>query len=433
MSTAAPRSGDRPVLGDSWVVASSYIPKDERPRSSRSSPDRKRSTATDSMTTSASSLSGPELIMPSIYEAPISEASWVSPTVRKRHTSREPTSQKPRAPATQKRPTPKTPESDDQPKPTPSTLPLSNLAERSVRTLINLVLLAAIAHLLVLPELVQQYQTLCAIDALSTLYPASCIPPVPSAHDAMHSKPASPRHNPVLSAQTQLESLLNAALQEMQPLAHALKHSESRLRDLQTDLHHRAPAVPHHELDLEFDGCWQATRAATRKFDSLRADIRAAVDNLVVTAPAPAPAGDGHAVAQDSRLSTQMRRREQYLEQLTARMQSKADALGADLARLEDHLDSIAGVLERHSSGSLGSAGGARHPEGDVRAGRGWWGVIEEFVPGALSAERAPSRASASPPIMRVFQHAAAQHRPVADAVRTLSYRLQALQGGRGM
>ncbi|KAG2421009.1 hypothetical protein HFD88_000625 [Aspergillus terreus] len=431
MSTAAPRPGDRPALGDSWVVASSYIPKDERPRSSQSSPNRKRSTATDSMTTSASSLSGPELIMPSIYEAPISEASWVSPTVRKRHTSREPTSQKPRAPATQKRPTPKTPQSDGRPKPTPSTLPLSNLAERSLLTLINLVLLAAIAHLLVLPELVQQYQTLCAIDALSTLYPTSCIPPVPSAHDALHSKPASPRHNTVFSAQTQLESLLNAAVQEMQPLAHALKHSESRLRDLQTDLHHRAPAVPHHELDLEFDGCWQATRAATRKFDSLRADIRAAVDNLVVTAPAPA--GDDHSVAQDARMSTQMRRREQYLEQLTARMQSKADALGADLARLEDHLDSIAGVLERHSSGSFGSAGGARHPEGEARAGRGWWRVIEEFVPGALSAERASSGASANPPIMRVFQHAAAQHRPVADAVRSLSYRLQALQGRRGM
>ncbi|KAL5362856.1 hypothetical protein BJX96DRAFT_186416 [Aspergillus floccosus] len=433
MSTAAPRPGDRPVLGDSWVVASSYIPKDERKQSSHSSPDRKRSTATDSMTTSASSMSGPELIMPSIYEAPISEASWVSPMVRKRRTSREPTSQAtPKPPATQTQPTLKTPESSDRTKSTRNVpLPLSNLAEKSLRAVINLILLAAIAHLLVLPEMVQQYQTLCAIDALSTLYPSSCIPPVPSAYGALHTKPASPRQNPALSAQTQLESLLSTALQEMQPLAHALRHSESRLRDLQTDLHDRAPAFPHHELDLEFDGCWQATRAATRKFDSLRADIRAAVDNLVVTAPVPA--GDDLSVAHDARLSTQMRRREQYLEQLTARMQSKADALDADLARLEDHLDSIAGVLERHSSGSFSSAGGARHPERDGRAGRRWWSVIEGFVPEALSADRSSSRAAASPSIMRVFQHAAAQHRPVADAVRSLSYRLQALQGRRGM
>ncbi|KAL4893703.1 hypothetical protein BDV59DRAFT_22823 [Aspergillus ambiguus] len=365
------------VLGDSWVI----------PRKQPNNP-------ADSMTT-ASSISGPELIMPSIYEAPL-EASWVSPTLKKRRRASQPSQETPPRPSSQ---------------PAPPTSPLRQRPslEQPVRILLNILLLAAIAHLLVLPELLHQHQSLCAISPLATLYPASCTPP-------FHRTPPHPPPNTVPSAQSQLASLLTSALTEMHPLAPALKHSESRLRDVQTALRARASPTPHHELDLEFAGCWDAARAATHKFDSLRADMRSAVDNLVVTADADADPPD------PVRHATQLRRRAQYLEQLTARMQAKADALAADLARLEDHLDSIAGVLERDGGGEMPPT---RDGDGDGDRGWDWVGALLPRGLARPTAVRAP--------IVRVFQHAAEQHRPVADAVRSLSSRLEGLQRRRGM
>ncbi|KAF7595293.1 hypothetical protein BBP40_006542 [Aspergillus hancockii] len=281
-----------------------------------------------------------------------------------------------------------------------------------------MLLVVAISHLLIIPEVVQQYQTLCTIEIISTLYPASCIPPYPKPQPARH---RASRYDTVVSSQARLESLLNTTLHEITPLASTLKQSESKLRDVESELKKAYPGAKH-ELDLEFKGCWEATRAATKKFDSLKADIRSAVDNLVVTGEARV--GDTQSVAQDARLSTQMSWREQYLDQLTTRMQGKADALSNDLATLDDHLESIDSILAREMR--LSSAGtrvlAVNSPGGGVRA-------FVDKLPSFLRPTK-ESDYLVRPDLLvsDLFQDAANQHRPVVEAVRHLSFGLQTLQ-----
>ncbi|KAF5855975.1 hypothetical protein ETB97_008132 [Aspergillus alliaceus] len=441
---------DSSILGESWVVASPSLDKEERPNrgqpleSPGQSPPLDKeddnygcNSVAESMTTSASSMSGPELIMPSIYEAPIVEGSWVAPAVRsksmsahslrrRQKTSRESTARKElhdldmsrngAAASEQGQDSSHIEEKLARPKLASS----SNLVQPLIRTIINVLLVVAISHLLIIPEVVQQYQTLCTIEAVSTLYPASCIPPYPKPQPTRH---RATRLDTVVSSQTRLESLFNTTLQEITPLSSMLKQSESKLRDIETELQRAQPGAKH-ELDLEFNGCWEATRAATRKFDSLKVDMRSAVDNLIATGGATA--GDSASAAQDARFSTQISWREQYLDQLTARMQSKADSLLSDLATLDDHLESIGSILEREvkqsSTSSSTSDSGAESPGSGLRA---FMGKLPPFL---RQTKEDNSLIRPDPTIMELFQDAANQHRPVVDAVRQLSSGLQALQ-----
>jgi ABC-type amino acid transport substrate-binding protein len=207
----------------------------------------------------------------------------------------------------------------------------------------------------------------------------------------------------------------------MTPLANTLKQSESKLRDVENELKKVYPGTKH-ELDLEFNGCWEATRAANKKFNSLKADIRSAVDNLVVTGGARA--GDSQTVAQDARLSTQVSWREQYLDQLTARMQGKADALSNDLATLDDHLESIDSILAREMR--LSSAG---TPNSAMNSASSGVRAIVNKLPSFLRPpEEADDLSRSDLSVSKLFQDAANQHRPVVNAVRHLSYGLQTLQ-----
>ncbi|PLN86604.1 hypothetical protein BDW42DRAFT_158103 [Aspergillus taichungensis] len=456
MSTNTPRPDERPILGESWVVASNQ-PKDEehsilqtaspsktnasehspRPRSEKLSKDRNGS---DSLATSASSLSGPELIMPSIYEAPISEGSWVAPVVRSKAQLKQrhprPTQETKRdiqAPTTT---TPKKEQDQDQDQDqrtasntlrktrASSPQPTSQLLT-TLRHVLNALLILAIAHLLILPELTQQYQSLCNISVIPTLYPTSCSPRFPQPPTSQQTP-----HDPIQSAQASLEILFNTTLQEMSPLSPSLKQAESKLRAVQSALKAAYPGTKH-ELDLEFDGCWTATRTAAWKFDSLQADIRSAVDNLVVTgAAASAASSDNGAQPSDVRLSlTQMSRREQYLDQLTARMQSKAEALSNDLARLDDHLESIHAIVNRETghSQSTGSSG----PPGSIKS------LLNSIIPSRalgtfLSSADTPQDIPATSSLLKTFREAAAQHEPVSIVVDNLSYRLHAYQQKKG-
>ncbi|KAE8366332.1 hypothetical protein BDV27DRAFT_125511 [Aspergillus caelatus] len=452
MSTGAPRPQDSSILGESWVVASSSPDKEERQNESQphESPSQSRhlnkeasqhecNNGSDSMTTSASSMSGPELIMPSIYETPIAEGSWVAPAVRSKS---ETTHSLRRRHKTARGNTPRTEKHDldvsrdgdssDQrsnSRQVDEKLARSKSASRSktvqtlIRTIINVLLVVAISHLLIIPEVVQQYQTLCAIEAISTLYPASCIPPYPQPQPNRH---GASRYDTVVSSQTRLESLFNTTLHAMTPLSGTLKQSESKLRDIETELKKVYPGMKH-ELDLEFSGCWEATRAATKKFDSLKVDIRSAVDNLIATSGPTA--GDSQAAAQGARLSTQMSWREQYLDQLTARMQSKADSLSNDLATLDDHLESIGNILVREmklSSASSGTTDSAVEAPG--RGLRAFVDKLPSFFRSIIDREDL-IRPDLS--ISELFQDAAGQHRPVVDAVRRLSSGLQTLQKKR--
>ncbi|CEN62541.1 hypothetical protein ASPCAL09174 [Aspergillus calidoustus] len=425
------------VLGESWVVPSVRPEKEDV--ASRDSPETPKQVrckggsnhGSESVTSSTSSVSGPELIMPSIYETPISEASWVAPNLRSEQTS--PLESSPfAAPVKAKETFADVPNQDahstttskDQ---TPTRL---RLLETPIQTIINIVLIAAIAHLLVLPEFVQQYQILCGVGPILTLYPSSC-----SAYDQQrfspHQRHQSKPHTAVTTSQSRLESLFNTTLHEIAPLNGSLKQTESLLRTVERELKRAHPGTKH-ELDLEFESCWRAIRIAGWKFDSLKVDLQSAVDSLVAAGDVKPTTDSGSSVAQGARLSTQMIRREQYIEQLTSRMRSKADSLATDLATLDDHLESIESIVDRETTQPHDPL--ADQPKGSSRR---FLAFVDAIVPPSVklfSFVRPSSRDSVETEdtsdhseltLSQIFREATAHHRPVADAARNLSKQLQ--------
>ncbi|KAI9932215.1 hypothetical protein ASPWEDRAFT_171659 [Aspergillus wentii DTO 134E9] len=468
MTTSPPRPEESSILGESWVVPSSTHTKEEEQQQqsnkgyepdeanqSPHQPEGDKPNTSPSMREPAATISGPELIMPSICEAPISEASWVAPALRSREQPSSPSLKR------RHRTSRKTPETENknaliaskQERVPPPALEeqtngilarVSRIAVASGRITLNLLLAASIFHMLILPEVFYQYRDLCEISTVSSFYPTSCTPvasyPQPQPQADHQHKPPSPssspsRYNTVITSQAQLESLFHTTLQEMAPFNSTLKQSESMLRDIQTELKQTLPGMKH-ELDLEFDGCWHALRAAIRKFDSLRADIQSAVDSLVaagnlgtVTPRDSTQHSSSHAeVAKDARLSTQMVRREQYLAQLTSRMQSKSDSLANDFATLADHLESIQSVVDRDSNQKY-QLPPILSESLDSNIGLGFRALVNNipslFRPaGDAASAEIPSDES----VPRRFRDAASYHLPVAKVVRGLLHRLEGLQ-----
>ncbi|KAJ0425814.1 hypothetical protein BJY00DRAFT_273789 [Aspergillus carlsbadensis] len=431
------------VLGESWVVPSIQPGKEDvASKDSLESPKRPRrprreggnNHGSESVTSSTSSMSGPELIMPSIYETPISEASWVAPnlpseqtnpTLRRRpQPSAEPVKAEETLAHVPNQDAHSTTKSNDQ------TQTRLRLLETPIQTIINILLLAAIAHLLVMPELVQQYQIFCGVGPILTLYPSSCI-----AYDhrrfSPHQRHQSTPSTAVTTSQSRLESLFNTTLHEIAPLNGSLKQTESQLRTVERELKRAHPGTKN-ELDLEFESCWRAIRIAGWKFDSLKVDLQSAVDSLVAAGDVKPITDSRSSVAQGARLSTQMIRREQYIEQLTSRMRSKADSLAADLATLDDHLESIESIVDRETTQFHKPP--AYQPKDSSRR---LLAFVDAIVPPSVnlpSFMRSSSRDSVetedtsdSPKLTlsQIFHEATAHHRPVADAARNLSKQLQ--------
>ncbi|PYH45746.1 uncharacterized protein BP01DRAFT_318334 [Aspergillus saccharolyticus JOP 1030-1] len=474
---------DSSILGESWVVAPSPLVKElpldnknnnnnQTPHQTHTTPHPKQShhdSLSESISTSCSSISGPELIMPSIYEAPIAEGSWIAPiaspqrALRRRNPSsstapitnaEQQSSTKARKGAT---PTPTVAQHGALSRRPPPILPSRGFI---LRTLLNVLLLVGICHLLILPELVQQHQSLCAIPVLATLYPVSCIPVYlqrPNGSTSQSNGPFS--HQSTLDP---LQTLLDTTLQTMTPHSTTLKHTESKLRDIHQLLKKQYPGSKH-ELDLEFSGCLEATRTATRRFDSLHADLRSAVDSLIAargssgndrgSAAAATTKPTHFHTSPDARLSTtQLTRREQYVDQLTSRMLTKADSLLGDFATLDDHLDSIADVLKRETNRRPPAPQAVNddrrqqeqqhlpHGPGSSPAGG-----IKGILVGALfgtgtGGPRSPQRShqndersnAHTQPLPILFHDAATRHQPVLAVIQKLSDELQQLQNKRG-
>ncbi|KAI9370985.1 hypothetical protein BJX61DRAFT_54074 [Aspergillus egyptiacus] len=434
------------VLGESWVVTPAHTEKGSaasndplRPskQTSRSRTEDGGRHGSQSLTASStSSMSGPELIMPSIYEAPISEASWVSPTVRRKDSNsslrrRHQSSTEPAK--AEKGPSVTLNEGAHSTRETNvHTRPQIKFLETSIRTLVNIFLLAAISHLLILPELVQQYQIMCSIGPITALYPSSCVPlyPKPFKHHQHH---RSAPLEPAVSSQTRLENLFNGTLHKMAPLNGSLKQTEAQLRIVEKELKQTHPGTKH-ELDLEFESCWRAIRVAAWKFDSLKVDIQSALDSLVAAGdvkPKAASSDSASSIAHDTRLSTQMIRREQYLDQLTERMRSKADSLAADLATLDDHLESIEAIVTRET-GQTNSA--TYHPKNmPLGSSNRLSAFVDAIIPPSITL---PSflrpleggndgNGNTDLTLSQIFHEATTHHRPVAQIARTLSKQLQ--------
>ncbi|KAJ6054577.1 hypothetical protein N7499_005531 [Penicillium canescens] len=329
-------------LGESWVIASSIKEREtnQKPLVTPSQSPRKNTKAkvdqsSESLTSSSSWISGPELIMPSICETPNPEKSWIeyrrspnqpgTPNTKKRRKVSEPSQRQ-----SEDRDSAKA--GEDAGSSTPATTD-DTLAKNKVlrlidstllRGAINAVLIALILHLLVLPELVYQANDLCQLPSIKVLYPSSCITLTPTypPRTPFQSPPISPEES-LTTSQRQLESIFDTTLETLTPLSGILKQSESMLSDLEAQLKATFPDAKN-ALDLEFQGSNQAVQAAVWEFDSLRADLRSAIDSLLATRPAE-PA-TGNSVASDTRQAIQNRRREEYLDRLRSQIRSKADS-----------------------------------------------------------------------------------------------------------
>ncbi|RMJ24562.1 hypothetical protein PHISP_04578 [Aspergillus sp. HF37] len=430
---------DASDLGESWVVASRLLEDPQHTKEQRS--EQGDSNAPESLATSSSSISGPELIMPSIYEVPVSEKSWVapdmrtgndaSPTPRRRH------KHKPKDADPEDRSRRQDEHARRKPKAqTQQRGMLTRALKAAAIRALNSALILAILHLLLLPELVYQFQALCGVPTLSTLYGTSCTRPSYT-HPHAQDQPQTDRYTSVLTAQTRLESLFNTTLVDTSPLTNTLRESSTNLHLAAATLRRTHPGWKN-ELDLEFDGCELAVRAATRKFDTLVADVHSAVGSLLATGslghpasePGPGPKGKRSkgrtGVAQEARASTQIQRRKQYIDQLAGRMRSKAEALGADLVTLDDHLESIGEIVGREWRG------GESIPSDSLGGAYLQWllpELPERFVSFFQPSPQSPESGSTPEESAReTFQDAARHHRPVAEMVRTLVSRLQALQ-----
>ncbi|KAJ5994848.1 hypothetical protein N7481_001825 [Penicillium waksmanii] len=491
MSTKPPRTPDRSALGESWVMASTASIREgdvlenvqekqadhdrlelasptPTPRSVRNSnsgtsneeqhkeskqkqkPNDKLSQSSESLVSSSSSwisTSGPELIMPSIYEAPISEASWVAPNMR----SATATAAKQAAHLLQKQnKTPSkdlyqgssTPSANEPPSATSST-PSSS---------------PPYFTFYFSPEIIHSMQELCSIPGIKSLYPSSCVqldPRHPSLNPTTNNnnnKPITPEET-IFAAQTHLESIFTSSLATLLPLAPILKESESKLQSLQSTLQTTFPSA-RHALALEFQGGNSALRTAVWEFDSLRADLRSAIDSLL--ASPPTKESTGTSIARDTRLAAQLRRRAEYLDRLRSQIHGKTEGLATRFGTLDDHLTAVDGIISREtrraSLDSLvgGGTGGdglggfqsvlhslSRYTFGTkLFGGSGSGSTGSEASASEATAGEAGEEEGEDMPgpatTLAMMRLAATHHVPVADSVEKLSRQLRDLQRARG-
>ncbi|OQD78700.1 hypothetical protein PENDEC_c001G05280 [Penicillium decumbens] len=444
-----PQTPDRSVLGESWVIASTTSIKDKEPKvhepasptpqpnAGHKDRNKDRNTTTEStgsLSSSSWTLTGPELIMPSICEMPISEASWVAPM----RSNDQPSMRKrrkvsPEGGSKQGQQSPRylTPIKRKSPSLKDKLATLCPEWRNLIRMAINCFLIAGILHLLVFPELIQQSQDFfCQLPVVKSTYPGSCVRLIPRPLN-----PSSPIISPedtIASAQTHLELIFTSTLDTLSPLAYILKESETMLADLQSQLQSTLPDV-RNALDLEFQGSDQALRAAAWEFDSLRADLRSAIDSLLAS-PLMQESG-APSIARDTRLAAQFHRRAQYLDRLRAQLRSKADSLGTRFITLDDHLEAVDGIVTREER----RAALAGHVNNEQR---GLHSVLQSLSSYVFSGDlfRAQSDSTDSQtenpsvaprPILALLRLAATHHRPVADSVLRLSQQLRDAQLAR--
>lgn len=472
------RTPDRPALGESWVVASTASLKEKEDPAKTPNARHESSKATtktadpasESLASSSSSswtISGPELIMPSICETPNLEGSWVEYVRSPKQQDSESTRKRRKVSMSNNA---KQREKDragakagdtDEPASAETTTKQAGLVVKSksifrghaalVRKAINAVLIAIILHLLVLPEVVYQAKDLCQIPSIKTLYPNSCItfpaayPPRSTFHPS-----ATPPEETLATSQRQLESIFDTALETLTPLSAILKQSESMLADLESQLKSTFPDA-RNALDLEFTGSNQAVQTAVWEFDSLRADLRSAIDSLLATRPTTEISGTA---ALDTRLAIQMRRREEYLDRLRSQMRSKADSLNTRFTTLDDHLEAVDGIVAReerrsptfhkYRSSSDDSSSDRLYsvldslPLGPFGAylfrGRSSEDALTESSSSvvASTASTQPTHAPRPAATLALLRVAATHHRPVADSVLRLSRQLRDVRRATG-
>ncbi|KAF5014937.1 hypothetical protein F66182_13906, partial [Fusarium sp. NRRL 66182] len=70
-----------------------------------------------------------------------------------------------------------------------------------------------------------------------------------------------------------------STIQDMAPLDAALKDTDTTLRGVYTDIR-REYGSARHEIELEFEGAWAASRSISRTLMNLKVDMRSTVDGF---------------------------------------------------------------------------------------------------------------------------------------------------------
>lgn len=230
----------------------------------------------ESEVTFAPSIIGPELIMPGISDDMATQGSWVIPKERRR---------KPKSEISQSSTAKKSPKKSRNAKVANVEL-LTKVGEKNelvnrgrfkppgfLLLFLNVFLLLTILHLLVVPELLYRWPSVCQSAQVSALYRETCKYISLDTQFKPHQLPAT------INKYAQFENFLNEIYGSLSPHEAILKRTESDLREILKSLQ-AADFDARNEISLEYDSAWSTLRQSSREFDSILSELRTSVDSL---------------------------------------------------------------------------------------------------------------------------------------------------------
>ncbi|CRG89495.1 hypothetical protein PISL3812_06531 [Talaromyces islandicus] len=369
-------SQDLPLTPLSSFSESEFLADYEDPAPAISRPDISESTVSIAS-------SGPELVMPSIMVESKStiNGSWVIPKKRSKQRLYE-SRKAPKMPKHRG----DSPSSDEQPsaavtEAAPVPRPASGLKQRLsqvkrhldrtldqnnfLRIMLNSFFLFMTLHLLIIPELLYQVPSLCQVSAASKVYTKHCS----GFNETLAVSSVPSKFQSALRTQNQLHGYLNHTIQAIIPLEKPLKDNGAILRQLYTSLRTEYSGA-RNEIDLEFQGIWAASRSISRKFMTLKVDVEGFISNVQFQKTL----SDHQRLARDTTnanthflwrflsrdipetekqeanslaLTNQFIRLHQDLDATIARLGQKTESFLFQLAKVDDHLESMKAVLVR--------------------------------------------------------------------------------------
>ncbi|KAN0066880.1 hypothetical protein V8E54_015052 [Elaphomyces granulatus] len=452
------------LLGDSWVVPdidtfdNQQNPNPGPPTKQNGSRSRPRRnvgmghSSESTRTLESSIISGPALIMPSIYD---SEASWVVPSKLSQSSSSNisrsdsealPERIRKRAPKAGSTEIPIS-DSDVLSGPAPkNSLFLAKISARSWGSRfkialgigITLLLLASIPRFTIL-RILTQLPTICLWPTVPEQHSDSA-----SSGTATHGLHTSlERHQRILESRSQLENTLQWAVQELTTVGSGLRRNDHSLHALYNNLHTTTYSRVKNELDLEFQGARAALRTALKELDTLKLVIKSTVDSLPndgrQTQTNPTPATE-HKIVERKGLSwclswlsfhppiqssqplvSEALTHQKLLDMVAPFFGPRLNSLLRSLAALDDHLQCIQKVTYRAENGG--------NPPSPLRF---LASVFKEWVSPAFHFSiRTQSQSQANlahEPLLDLLHDSASHNQSVNGVVLGLTKQLETLQ-----
>jgi hypothetical protein len=306
------------------------------------------------------------------------------------------------------------------------------------RLLLNSLLVLMVMHLLIFPEVVHQIPVLCQVPTVSRVYSQTCA----GQNRNMSGVPSiAANFQSAVRTQTQLQIYLNQTIEDMAPVDLSLKDSDAILRGIYTDIRKEYGGA-RNEIELEFEGVWAASRAITRALTNLKIDIKATVhgfqipiqrleyinglnthtsgnvfNRLLSRVRSDSNKQEANGIA----AINQFGRLNQELDSAIARLAHKTDTLLVQLAKLDDHLQSIKKVGVREHSRFQQPQVAETNQMDNV------WATLSGFIHGPRTSNPTEN-SEPEDAILNELEQIASYHDLMADVVGKLDRELKALQ-----